>query len=295
MSKIDWTNETWNPVIGCSRVSEGCRNCYAEQLAVRLVNMGRDEYGGLTNGDLRKPRWTGKLRFIPARLAQPRTWRTPRMVFVNSMSDLLHEQVTADQIRQVIDVMAATPRHTYQVLTKRSERLAELHDAGIRWPDNVWLGVSVEDQAAADRHVPRLIASRYAKVLWVSYEPAIGPVDWSPWASHLDWIVVGGESGANARAFDPDWARTTLTTFGRAGKPVFVKQLGTRWAGGARKGNKPVEDGWPADLRVREYPASRTPAVPITQPRVREARSSGTSRSNRAVSKLPAWFWKDAE
>ena len=259
MSKIDWTGETWNPVIGCSRVSEGCRNCYAERLAVRLVNMGRDEYEGLTNGDLRKPRWTGRVRFVPKRLDQPYRWAKGRMVFVNSMSDLLHPAMHTDVIKQVIAVMADTPRHTYQVLTKRPERLEALHQAGVRWPDNVWLGVSAEDQATAAVRVPLLVARRYASVQWVSYEPAIGPVDWSPWVADLDWMVIGGESGPGCRPFSLQWARDTIDAFQRAGKPVFVKQVGgqiaglhTGWTGGG-KGNKP--ERWPADIRVREYPA----------------------------------------
>ena len=277
MSNIDWTDKTWNPVIGCSRVTEGCRNCYAERLAVRLANMGRKEYDGLTNGDLRRPRWTGEVRFLPGRLGEPKTWTKPCLVFVNSMSDLLHEALTAEQIGQVVDAMAETPRHTYQVLTKRPERLAALHDAGIRWPDNVWLGVSVEDQASANRGVSKLIDRRYARVSWVSYEPAIGPVDWSPWASDLDWIVVGGESGPGARSFDPGWARDAISTFGKAGTPVFVKQLGTKWAGGGRKGNKPED--WPVDLRVREYPRGRGwPTAAPNKPKQSEGKARRSMR-----------------
>lgn len=252
MSNIDWTNETWNPVIGCTRVSEGCRNCYAERMAVRVANMGKQEYDGITNGDLKKPRWTGQVRFLPGRLNQPRQWRKPTLVFVNSMSDLLHEGLAVDEIRQIVAVMRDTPRHTYQVLTKRPERLEELHNAGVVWPANVWLGVSVEDQKSAELRVPLVTARRYAPVLWVSYEPALGPVDWRPWAPKLDWIVIGGESGPACRPFDLAWARDTITAFQAVGKAVFMKQVGGKMAKKAHKGNDPEE--WPADLRVRSYP-----------------------------------------
>ncbi len=252
MSKIDWTQKTWNPVVGCTRVSEGCRNCYAERMAVRVANMGHVEYAGLTNGDLRKPRWTGKVLFVADRLDEPRHWRNPTVVFVNSMSDLLHEGLSVGQISAVLGVMRETPRHTYQVLTKGPERLAELRDAGVHWPNNVWLGVSVEDQKSADLRVPLLTADRYARVLWVSYEPAIGPVDWKPWAKKLDWIVIGGESGPGCRPFDVAWARATISAFQAAGKPAFMKQLGGKMAMSGTKGNDPEK--WPDDLRVRQYP-----------------------------------------
>jgi len=252
-TKIEWTEKTWNPLVGCTRVSEGCRFCYAERMAVRNANMGIDAYKGLTNGDLRKPRWTGKVRFLPKRLDAPRRWRKPTRVFVNSMSDLLHEAVTLDQIRAILKVMRETPQHTYQVLTKRPERLAEMDEAGITWPANVWLGVSVENQSAADRTLPLLTARQYGTVQWVSYEPAIGPVDWSGWANKLDWIVIGGESGPGARPFDLEWARDVVETFKTVGVPVFVKQLGTQSPiGGNSKADKPRE--WPEDIRVREYP-----------------------------------------
>jgi protein gp37 len=253
MSNIDWTNKTWNPVIGCARVSEGCRNCYAERMAVRVANMGLREYDGLTNGNLRKPRWTGEVRFLPGRIDEPRHWRKPTVVFVNSMSDLLHEGLGGEQIGEILAVMRDTPRHTYQILTKRPERLSELHDAGVTWPDNVWLGVSVEDQKSADHRIPLLTARRYAPVLWVSYEPALGPVDWHRWAAKLDWIVIGGESGPGCRPFDLAWARSTIRAFQAVGKAVFMKQVGGQLAESGGKGNDP--EGWPADLRVRQYPS----------------------------------------
>lgn len=223
MSKIEWTDETWNPSIGCRRVSEGCRNCYAEQMAARIVNMqhgaGRESpYEDVTlldtNGNT-LPRWNGRAVFLPDRLDQPLRWRKPRRVFVNSMSDLFHEDLTFEQIAAVFGVMAACPRHTFQVLTKRPERAVEffewLDNAAARlrhpfsldphawrrghsmsacalkhgaqapvcedWPlPNVWLGVSCEDQATADDRIPVLLRCP-AAVRFVSAEPLLAPID----------------------------------------------------------------------------------------------------------------------
>ena len=210
-SAIGWTDAVWNCVVGCSRVSAGCQRCYAEVLAHRLAAMGQGKYRGLTKKVGGEVRWTGEVRFVEDALTLPLTWRKPRRVFVNSMSDLFHERVADEWIDRIFAVMALAPQHTFQVLTKRPERmrayfstrepeepwrrdwnicgaLREHHaaderwlDADFRWPlPNVHLGVSVEDQATADQRIPLLLATP-AAVRWVSYEPALGPVDFSAW------------------------------------------------------------------------------------------------------------------
>lgn len=287
MSKIEWTDATWNPLRGCSRVSEGCRHCYAEVVARRFAGPGKPYEGlvRLTAEGKPRARWNGTVRQVPEHLGDPLRWRKPRMVFVNSMSDLFHESVPFEYIAAVFGVMAAAPQHTFQVLTKRPERAAEFFawaaegghlspgDALRRcrraaadaldtvsagglglalrylgcaeaWPlPNVWIGVSVEDQATANERIPVLLGVP-AAVRWVSYEPALGPVRWrsgcdynwltpvhlgsGPKPHGLDWIVVGGESGPGARPFDLAWARQAIEQAREAGVPVFVKQLGAR-------------------------------------------------------------------
>ncbi|HND52038.1 MAG TPA: phage Gp37/Gp68 family protein [Pirellulaceae bacterium] len=220
---ISWTDATWNPVRGCSRVSEGCRNCYAERQAARIVRMGASHaYGSLVRiTDGGEPRWTGEVQIDAKTLALPLRWRHPRRIFVNSMSDLFHESLTNEQIAAVFGVMAAAPQHTFQVLTKRAKRMREWfswvdnygrevmaveaiqwiasHDGARRsrrielenqvampatWPlPNVWLGVSVENQAAADERIPELLATP-AAVRFLSCEPLIGPVDLKGWGDH---------------------------------------------------------------------------------------------------------------
>ncbi len=195
---IEWTDATWNPIVGCSVTSPGCTNCYAMQMAGRLDRMGVAHYAGLTQPSKAGPVWTGVLRQAPeATLLQPLRWRRPRRIFVNSMSDLFHENVPDDWIDLVFAVMALAPQHTFQVLTKRAERMRSyietkrrnapewiLVTAGERvllpyeggWPTNVWLGVSVEDQVRADERIPHLLATPAAKRL-LSCEPLLGPVD----------------------------------------------------------------------------------------------------------------------
>lgn len=344
MTKIQWTDQVWNPTVGCSRASAGCENCYAERVAHRGM---QDAHRGLTVMGSRGPRWTGEVRLLPERLAEPLRWRKPRRVFVDSMSDLFHPEVPFEFAAAVFGVMAATPRHTYQLLTKRPERMAEffrwLRDDA--WPDgpasqlaafaagelgdgsdssrdshffaldgkanrdvwplpNVWLGTSVENQATADERILHLLDCP-AAVRWISAEPLLGPIDLrslpfgpveprprmldaltagsnsaTPW--HLDWVVVGGESGPGARACDVAWVRSIVAQCQAAEVPVFVKQLGARpvsglgsdfptaragrgWDDGSappaaihlrdRKGGDPA--AWPEDLRVREWPGVR--------------------------------------
>jgi protein gp37 len=209
---IEWTSRTWNPVRGCSLVSSGCQNCYAMGQAHRFSGKGKP-FEGLTKARVSLgPVWTGKVRLVPEMLALPLSWRTPQRVFVNSMSDLFHEGLKDHEIAQVFSVMetARTRGHVFQVLTKRAKRMREwvtewarkidyADDSGRGYAgryDHVWLGVSAEDQERANERVPELLATP-AAVRFVSYEPALGPVDFKPWlygSPKLDWIIVGGES-----------------------------------------------------------------------------------------------------
>jgi protein gp37 len=266
-SKIEWTDATWNPIRGCSRVSEGCRNCYAERVAARFSGSGQPyqglammkrEPGEESKGD---PRWTGEIRFIPELLNQPVHWKRPRKIFVNSMSDLFHEKVTDEMLDRIFGVMDLCEHHTFQVLTKRPQRM---HDyiknkpRIYRWPPrNVWMGVSVEDQKTADERIPLLLQTM-AAVRWVSYEPALGPVDLEDWmgyaadqfdTAHLDWIVAGGESGPGARPAHPDWFRAVRTQCLDAAVPFFFKQWGEYL---------PV-DQWPYDGTGKPYEAEANP------------------------------------
>lgn len=266
-SKIEWTDATWNPIRGCSRVSEGCRNCYAERTAARFSGPGQpyeglawptgaravpDKIESLATGG-KSHGWTGEVRFIPELLEQPLRWRRPRKIFVNSMSDLFHEKVTKDWLDQIFAAMLVSPQHIFQILTKRPERMrdylcnvrardVEPHMARLRpgygrldWPwRNVWLGVSVEDQKTADQRIP-LLMDTLAAVRWVSYEPALGPVNFRRWMDPysdaiprplLRWLVAGGESGPGARPAHPDWIRTARDQCRAVGVSFFFKQWG---------------------------------------------------------------------
>lgn len=353
MSKIQWTEQTWNPITGCSRVSAGCRNCYAEVMTRRLQAIGQPKYQGLLH---EHGRFNGKVRFDEKALLAPLKRKKPTTYFVNSMSDLFHENVTDEWIDKVFAVMALAPQHTFQILTKRAERMREylesrswqkpkatvdgaygydrisrwMNDlpvpwsrsmpiAGERraswrgWPlPNVWLGVSAENQEQADERIPHLLETP-AAVRWLSAEPLLEDLnlkavrnnanlaEGQPWidalngyawedngvdyydvcniGGALDWIVVGGESGPNARPCNIDWIRSVVQQCQSANVPVFVKQLGgnvmlsaevqktwpgvavadcssEEWTYKARlnhsKGGEPSE--WPEDLRVRMMP-----------------------------------------
>lgn len=244
-SAIEWTDASWNPILGCTAVSPGCDHCYAARDASgRLARLPL--YAGLAKAGV----FTGEVRLVPERLSQPLRWRKPRRVFVNSMSDLFHDAVPDDYIAQVFRVMAAARQHTFQVLTKRHGRMRSLlnsarFDAPVAAP-NVWLGVSVEDQHWADIRVPALLDTP-AAVRWLSCEPLLGPIDLSPWLTDMDWppcwdthspgdscgrcirpdwIVAGGESGSGARPMHPDWARSLRDQCAAAGVPFFFKQWG---------------------------------------------------------------------
>lgn len=232
MSAIEWTEVTWNPTTGCDRTSPGCDNCYALTLARRLKAMGQPKYQ--RDGD---PRTSGPgfgLSVHADVLDAPRSWRTPRTVFVNSMSDLFHPDVPDSFILQVFEVMADTPEHTYQVLTKRAKRLSTLARK-LPWPPNVWMGVSVESQRYTFRvdHLRRVAAS----VRFLSIEPLLGPVQID--LCGIGWVIVGGESGPGARPVDPRWVRSIRDQCAEHEVPFFFKQ----WGGRTPKANGRLLDG----------------------------------------------------
>ena len=259
-SKIEWTDATWNPVTGCTKVSPGCAHCYAEDVAKRF--------------------WNGRpfedVRFHEDRLSQPLHWRKPRRVFVNSMSDLFHEALNDDELGSIFGVMQETPQHTYQVLTKRPERMRQFMlkyyaPASVR---NVWLGVSVENKRMVYERIP-ILQDTPAAVRFLSVEPLLEEVELMPWQlDGIDWVIVGGESGRKARPCNVAWVRKVVEDCAAADVQCFVKQLGSN----------PVEAGdrhdpwlaiesdddtrqivlrdskggnwseWPDYLRVREFP-----------------------------------------
>ncbi|MEU7151239.1 phage Gp37/Gp68 family protein [Streptomyces sp. NPDC039022] len=221
-STIEWTEATWNPTTGCDQVSEGCDNCYALTLAKRLKAMGSAKYQN--DGD---PRTSGPgfgLTVHPEALRVPYGWRSPRTVFVNSMSDLFHARVPLGFVRQVFGVMADTPQHTYQVLTKRARRLRQV--AGkLEWPPNVWMGVSVETA----RELPRVDDLRRvpAAVRFLSCEPLLGPLDGLD-LSGIDWVIAGGESGPHFRPVEVEWVTGVRDACRDADVAFFFKQWGGR-------------------------------------------------------------------
>jgi protein gp37 len=225
-SKIEWTDATWNPVAGCAIITAGCTNCYAMRMAARLDAMGVEKYRGLTRRSGGRSVWTGKINCDEASLDVPRTWSKPRRVFVNSMSDLFHADVPESFIGKVWDVMRETPRHTYQILTKRPDRMALVLN-GSRYPTllNVWLGVSVEDSNV----LPRLNALRCtpAAVRFVSFEPLIGSVAGAN-LEGIHWAIVGGESGPRSRPMKPEWVDEIESSCRKTGAAFFFKQWGGR-------------------------------------------------------------------
>lgn len=221
-STIEWTEATWNPTTGCDRISAGCDNCYALNLAKRLKAMGSAKYQ--QDGD---PRTSGPgfgVTIHEDALEIPRRWRDPRTVFVNSMSDLFHARVPMDYVRRVFDVMAETPRHTYQVLTKRASRLAKVAPL-LDWPPNVWMGVSVESANELSR-IDQL-RSVPAAVRFISAEPLLGPLDGIE-LDGIHWLIAGGESGVGARPVDPGWVRSLRDRCTAEGTAFFFKQWGGR-------------------------------------------------------------------
>ncbi len=210
-SKIEWTQMTWNPITGCTKVSAGCQHCYAERMAKRLQAMGVERY-----------RNAFKVTLHDDLIDLPLRWRQPRLIFVNSMSDLFHEQVPLQFIQRIFATMVNCPQHSFQVLTKRSARLRELaHE--LPWAPNIWMGVSVEDERVVKRvddlrHVP-------AFVRFLSCEPLIGPLSALP-LDGIHWVIVGGESGPHARPMRSEWVESILGQCREAGVAFFFKQWG---------------------------------------------------------------------
>lgn len=210
-SPIEWTEATWNPVTGCDKVSPGCKNCYAARMALRLRAMGQHNY-----------RHGFQVTLQPQALSLPLTWKRGRKIFVNSMSDLFHESVPVDYIQQVFAVMNQAPQHTYQILTKRPQRLLEL-DPVLPWADHIWMGVSVE--SAAYRCRIDLLRRTHASVKFLSVEPLLGQIaDMN--LEEIDWVIVGGESGPGARLVQPEWVANIRDQCLAANVKFFFKQWG---------------------------------------------------------------------
>lgn len=321
-TNIEWTDKVWNPVRGCSRVSPGCDNCYAMRMA-RRSDVPGGAYEGLTvlrPKSAKRPGvdWHGVARLIRDKLAEPLSWRKPRRVFVNSMSDLFHESLAFAEIAAVFGIMGVARKHTFQVLTKRPKRAAEFfswlaqqrEDADLtcqryarrsiiepylfplhpikethqKWPWpylNVHLGVSAENQDTYNERVPALVHKCQAAVYWASLEPLLGPIDLRGTGHiiHLNWIVVGGESGNGARPFDIQWAESLLAQCRESDIAFYMKQMGTarhlRWTQFGQLERSPFDTSdqqtllriaqtkgkdpsvWPEHLQVREFPVGR--------------------------------------
>lgn len=210
-TSIEWTEFTWNPVTGCEKVSQGCKNCYAERMAHRLHAMGSVRYA---DGFTPTLHWD--------LIDLPRRWKKPRVVFVNSMSDLFQEKVPTEFIEKIFATMKECPQHTFQVLTKRGERLKQLAPA-LDWPPNVWMGVSVEDGRVADRAAD--LQTVPAAVRFLSCEPLIGPLD-HLCLDGIDWVIVGGESGPRARPMKQEWVEAIRDRCASTGTAFFFKQWG---------------------------------------------------------------------
>lgn len=255
MNPIGWCDETWNPIIGCSKLSPGCQNCYAERMATRLASMGTRGYGDVVNNG----RWNGKTALVESELDKPLRWKTPRRIFVCSMGDLFHVSVKNEWIDLVFAAAAIYSQHTFMMLTKRPSRMLQYMSAGDelwcdRWPRsmaqicgeceptifplrNVWLGVTAENQEQANKRIPVLLDTPAAK-RFVSIEPMIGPVDLyrggftflekltSPSGRKydcLDWVICGPENGPHKRPFNLDWARRVRDDCAAAGVPFWYK------------------------------------------------------------------------
>jgi protein gp37 len=210
-SSIEWTESTWNPLTGCTKISPGCKHCYAERLAARLQAMGNPNY---ENGF--------QLTLHEHVLELPLTWRKPRVIFVNSMSDLFHPDVPADFILRVFDTMRRASWHTFQVLTKRSDRLLEM-DTQIEWPSNVWMGVSVENEKYAFR--ANHLRQTHAQTKFLSVEPLLGPIP-NLNLNGIHWVIVGGESGPGARPMKEEWVINLRDQCQASEVAFFFKQWG---------------------------------------------------------------------
>jgi protein gp37 len=245
-TSIEWTNATWNPVTGCTKVSAGCKHCYAERVFPRVYGKERKFTDVVCHED---------------RLQQPLHWKKPRRIFVNSMSDLFHEDVPNDFLNRLFsNVMEMAERHTFQILTKRAGRMKEY--LSWRWGEgripmrNIWIGVSVEDQKTADERIPLLLQTP-AAVRFISYEPALAPINLAAvpapgcyldgFPDGLHWVIAGSESGPQARDYDTEWFANVARQCEQANVPFFMKQL-------TMKGRTIPFEQWPGYLQIREYP-----------------------------------------
>jgi len=302
-TKIEWTNETWNPVVGCSKISEGCLNCYAEKMAVRLASIYERDISKknlkpytsvvtpskyYTLEASREPRrWNGKTAFVESALEKPLHWKKPRMIFVCSMSDLFHESVPFEWIDKVMAIIALCPQHTFQILTKRPERLLEYYQQEPRgqidhaiidgisyfvgrgkkyagkgltkhlrgyeglWPlPNLWLGVTIENEKY--KHRANVLSEIPAAMRFISNEPLLSDIRYTTdELRHIDWLIIGCESGPKRRPCKLEWVRNIVSQCKAANVPVFIKQLNI---------NGKVEhniEKFPEDLRIREYPIEK--------------------------------------
>jgi len=280
-SKIEWTNETWNPLIGCSKVSEGCENCYAEKMAKRLKAMGMLQYQRVVDDN----GWTEKIYLAKDQMEKPLHWKKPRMIFVCSMSDLFYYRILPKQLRRTQDIISRCPQHTFQILTKQPIRMQRFVEQN-PFSKNVWLGVSCENQRWADERIPHLLDTP-AVVCFVSFEPLLGPVNLeknecccakcggcgegyagepstichvcggSGMGSRLDWVIIGAESigGRPGRECKLEWVLDIVRECKDANTPVFVKQVHVHKNGRLILSKDPAE--WPEEIRLREYPARR--------------------------------------
>ena len=303
---IAWTDATWNPLRGCTEISPGCAHCYAAAIAARFSGPGKP-FEGLAYRDANgKAHWTGKIATAPEKLREPLTWRKPRMVFVNSMSDLFHEDVPEEYIAAVFGIMGIASQHTFQVLTKRAARMADVlsrltwdqclsalsttYPYGLTaagavppWPlPNVWLGTSVENQKCADERIPHLLRTP-ARVRFLSCEPLLGPIDieratpcgyycdeTSGHVDHslrrLDWVIVGGESGPGARPCDLAWIRSIVRQCKTVGTACFVKQAGADVIDSGG-GDGTFADLWPEGTSNIFFPGDDTYKVYLRDPK----------------------------
>lgn len=254
-TQIEWTDSTWNPVAGCSVITAGCTHCYAMEMAKRLEAMGVKKYAGLTRRSGKRTVWNGVVREDREALAIPHGWKKPRKIFVNSMSDLFHERVSDKFIMSVWQVMRETPRHNYQILTKRPQRMAKFVETKIKdILPNVWLGTSVENADVVER-VAHLRAAP-ATIRFISFEPlidAVGSVD----LTGIQWAIVGGESGKSARPIREEWIDEIHHQCVRAGTAFFFKQWGTWGKDNKRRSKK---------ANGREYRGRIWDEMPVTPP-----------------------------
>ena len=257
-TQIEWTDSTWNPVAGCSIVTAGCTNCYAMEMARRLEAMGVEKYAGLTRKTGRRTVWNGAVREDREALSIPHRWRKPRKIFVNSMSDLFHERVSDPFILDIWQVMRDTPRHNYQILTKRPERMADLVAGKIgEVLPNVWLGTSIEDENAIGRI--EHLREAPAAIRFISFEPLIGPVGTVD-LQGIHWAIVGGESGKSARPIREEWIDEIYAQCLSAGTAFFFKQWGT-WGKDNKKRSKKANGREYRGQTWNEMPAASSVVV----------------------------------